>query len=159
LSEIAINLIEHFVHTLLNEFFVNSDSLLIPEDLGQDPVLIQIDCYLLRAKEPEECGEVVTDGDCDLRLVVVVLVDVRVLSVELLGQRFMRVRLDTERFVHGQQFKQKSHLSAQLRVLLREVLDIGLPEEPFRVELKELTNLYVFVFVMIYKVFVPYDTL
>ncbi len=55
------------------------------------------------------------------------------LFMELLSKTLVRVCLNTESHINGKQFEQKCHLSAQLRIDLWEVGNIGMTKEPLGV--------------------------
>ena len=109
------------------------------QDFSQYFVLLEILSNLICVQEPKESFKIVTKCDCNLRLVVVILVYLGMLLVELLCKAFMRVCLNTQRHVYSEKLKQECHLIAELGIDFREVINVSLAEEPFWFMLEEST--------------------
>ena len=101
------------MYRLLQKVLINGGVALNElQDFSQYFVLLEILSNLICVQEPKESFKIVTKCDCNLRLVVVILVYLGMLLVELLCKAFMRVCLNTQCHVYSEKLKQECHLSA-----------------------------------------------
>ena len=97
---ILVNLEEHLFHTGPHEFPVHFGVLIPPNSFCKSPILCEVSGQIGGIQESKECLEIIPQGDCDFWFMIVVFVDIGMLNMKLLCQRFMRVGLDTQSLLH-----------------------------------------------------------